>query len=102
MSSSDSQASFWSRAWSATSTYAKHVGAAYLEFAVPVAVFLVFNASAGASLRDNERIGLSWLHYSQIEDDVERESKFPAHKPESGEQKKRMQAAHTAKAAGNV
>ncbi|CUG90909.1 transmembrane protein, putative [Bodo saltans] len=101
MSSSESQ-SFWSRAWSVTSTYAKNVGAAYLEFVVPVAIFLVFNASAGGSLRDNERIGLSWLHYSQIEDDVERENKFPAHKPDSVEQRKRTQAAHTAKAATSV
>jgi hypothetical protein len=33
---------------------------------------------------------------------VERETKFPAHKPDSVEQRKRTQAAHTAKAATSV
>lgn len=94
--------SFMEKAWSFTKSYLTNVGSCYLEFVVPVAIFLAFNASAEQSLRDNEKIGLMWLNYSQTENDLERETKFPAHAPETAAQKKRVAAAQATQAATSV
>ena len=94
-----SEPSFFSRAWDFSKSYLKNVGSTYLEFAVPVALFLVFNASVEAQLRDNERIGLLWLNYTQVESDTVRENKFPAHQPGTRQQERRNTAAKAAESA---
>lgn len=90
------------RVWSFTKSYLTNVGGCYLEFVAPIALFLAFNASVELAMRDNERLGLMWLNYSQIENDVERETKFPAHAPDSAHQKKRMAAAQATEAVVSV
>lgn len=90
------------RVWSFTKDYLKNVGGCYLEFVAPIALFLAFNSSAEIALRDNERLGLMWLNYSQIENDFERETKYPAHAPESHHQKKRLAAAQATEAVVSV
>ncbi|KEG05721.1 hypothetical protein DQ04_18981010 [Trypanosoma grayi] len=76
-----------------TKSYVKHVGAAYLDFAVPVALFFVFNMAL--DVQDTERFGLAWMHYTSIDNTQEREEKFPAYEPNSAAQRKRLAAAST-------
>ena len=82
--------SFFSKSWDFLKSYTVNCSHAYLDFVAPVAMFLVFNACAEMHLRDGERMGLLWLHYSQVEDAQERETKFPVFAPESKQQRKRM------------
>ncbi|RNF18207.1 uncharacterized protein Tco025E_04592 [Trypanosoma conorhini] len=86
-------ASRWSGVWRFLKSYTSHVGATYLEFATPVALFFMFNMAL--DMQDMERFGLAWIHYSRIEDEREREEKFPAYEPGSAPQRKRAKAANT-------
>jgi bifunctional pyridoxal-dependent enzyme with beta-cystathionase and maltose regulon repressor activities len=64
-------------AWIDTAkTYAKHVGAVYLDFVAPVALFLVFNTVLSVQTRDPEKMGLLWLNYSQMDAD-DRKTRYP-------------------------
>ena len=94
--------SFASRSWTFLKAYGSTVGAVFLEFAMPLAIFLAFNAAAESQLRDNERIGLAWLRYASIEDQREREGKYPAYAPNSDTQRKRMAQASAADAMAKV
>jgi hypothetical protein len=91
-----------SRAWGFLKSYSVTVGSMFLEFAMPLALFLAFNAAAESQLRDNERIGLAWMRYASIEDQREREAKYPAYAPTSDVQKKRMKQAAAADAMAKV
>jgi hypothetical protein len=91
-----------SRAWNWTKNYAISLGAVYLDFAAPVAMFLVFNACVEANTRSPERVGVVWLHYTQQQDDKEREHKFPAYEPGSFLQHRRNEAAAVTTAATQV
>ncbi len=64
--------SFWDRAKS----FAVNVGVCYLSFAVPIAVFVVFNSAADTLSRDPEKFGALWLHYNRLDPD-EREKVYP-------------------------
>ncbi|RNF03294.1 hypothetical protein TraAM80_05857 [Trypanosoma rangeli] len=83
--------SWWSGMWRFLKSYTSHVGGAYVEFATPLALFFVFNMAM--DMQDMERFGLAWLHYSRVEDEREREEKFPAYEPGSAPQRKRVKAA---------
>ncbi len=90
------------RGWSFLKSYAVTVGHVFLEFAMPLALFLAFNAAAESQLRDNERIGLAWMKYAAMDDPREREAKFPAYAPNSDTQRRRMQQAEAADAMAKV
>ncbi|KAF8287521.1 hypothetical protein BCY84_05364 [Trypanosoma cruzi cruzi] len=83
----------WSGIWRSVKSYTSHVGWAYLEFATPVALFFIFNMAL--DMQDTERFGLAWIHYSRVDDEREREEKFPAYEPGSAPQVKRVKAATT-------
>ncbi|KAG8348388.1 hypothetical protein ERJ75_001326100 [Trypanosoma vivax] len=81
----------WADAWQYAKGFAKRVGSVYLSFALPAALFLVYNIAMDT--QDMERLGLAWIHYARMEDDEERERKFPAYEPDSVPQRKRLAAA---------
>ena len=91
-----------SRGWSFLKSYTTTVGHVFLEFAMPLALFLAFNAAAEGQLRDNERIGLAWMRYASIADQREREQRYPAYAPNSDTQRKRMQQAAASDAMAKV
>ncbi|KAH9598301.1 hypothetical protein LSM04_000694 [Trypanosoma melophagium] len=82
----------WAAPWRSLKSYVSHVGSVYLSFAAPMALFFVFNMAMDT--QDPERFGLAWLHYSGMEDEQEREAKFPAYEPGSAPQRKRVAAAN--------
>ncbi|ORC86910.1 uncharacterized protein TM35_000252060 [Trypanosoma theileri] len=81
----------WAAPWRFLKSYVSHVGAAYLDFAAPMALFFVFNMAM--DMQDPERFGLLWMHYAGVEDEQQREVKFPAYEPGSAPQQKRVAAA---------
>lgn len=62
--------------------YGKRVMSGYLDFATPVALFLVFNLIVTQSTRDPEKFGLLWLNFAQHSAE-ERKEKFPTDEPGS-------------------
>lgn len=83
----------WNKVWQFTKTYARHVGSVYLSFLTPAALVIAYNAAMVT--QDTERFGLAWMHYAGVQDEEEREQKFPAYEPGSAPQRKRLAAAGT-------
>ena len=79
-----------SHSWKAwAKSYVSNVTTAYLDFAVPVAIFLAFNIAAAANASDPEKTALLWLHYTQTPEE-QRDAKFPSH--EGGKRRKPTQS----------
>ena len=57
-------------------SFATNTMACYLDFVVPVSIFMVFNLCADMQTRDPEKYGLLWLHFADTEP-AERAAKFP-------------------------
>jgi len=80
-----------SKVWNFTKTYLLHLGVVALEVAIPLSILVA--VSGAADVRDPERFGLSWLHWTRLNSDLERETAYPSHEPSSKAQKNRLEAA---------
>nr|CCC92190.1 conserved hypothetical protein [Trypanosoma congolense IL3000] len=85
--------SAWIKVWNLTKAYGKRVASVYSSFIFPAGLILAYNVAMFT--QDTERFGLAWMHYSGMEDEEERERKFPAYEPGSVPQRKRLAAAGT-------
>lgn len=89
--SSVGETSKLSKVWNFTKTYFLHLGVVALEVAIPLVTLVA--VSGAADVRDPERFGLSWLHWTRLNNDLERETMYPSHEPCSKAQKNRLEAA---------
>lgn len=76
-----------------TKTYARRLAECYLEFVVPVALFLAFNVALTNHAADPEKLGLLWLNNANLESDEERKARYPLSEPGSGKRAKAVQPA---------
>lgn len=77
--------------WNFAKAYALHLGVVALEIAIPLIMLVA--VSGASDVRDPERFGLSWLHWTRLGNDLERETMYPSHEQSSKAQKNRMEAA---------
>lgn len=82
--------SFAAKAWTSFKNYFGNVMGCYIELAVPFVMLVTFSAALSTHCDDRERIGLMWMRYATVEDDVSRERQFPVYPPGSEEYRKRM------------
>lgn len=85
------EASKLSKLLAFTKSYLLHLGVVALELAIPLATLVA--VSGAADVRDPERFGLSWLHWTRLNSDLERETMYPSHELSSKAQKNRLEAA---------
>ncbi|CCW63569.1 unnamed protein product [Phytomonas sp. EM1] len=95
-----SEESRWGKWWNLTKNYFMDVGHVYLDFAGPLLLMIAANMAIDS--QDKERFGLSWLYYTSLKSDQERETKFPPHEPSSAAQRRRVEAASAADAIASI
>lgn len=88
---SDSNDSKVLKVWNFTKRYGQHLIAIAMEVGIPLV--LLATVSVASDVRDPERFGLGWLHWTRLGSDLERETIYPSHEPSSKAQKNRMGAA---------
>ena len=79
-----------SKAWSFVKNYIGNVMGCYIELAIPFVMLVTFSAALSTHSEDRERLGLMWMRYAAVEDDVSRERQFPVYPPGSEEYRKRV------------